>query len=45
MYFPCEEERQEFRAAIERAEKNIEEGRYHTQEEVDKIFREEFGIY
>lgn len=44
MYFQNEEERQEFRAAIERAEKNIAEGRYHTQEEVDKMFKEEFGI-
>ena len=45
MYFPNEEERLEFRAAIERAEKNIAEGNYYTQEEVDKIFREEFGIW
>ena len=44
MYFSCEEERLEFRAAIEKAEKNIAEGRYYTQEEVDKIFKEEFGI-
>ena len=44
MYFSCEEERIEFRAAIERAEKNIAEGNYYTQEEVDKIFKEEFGI-
>ena len=44
MYFSCEEERLEFRTAIERAEKNIAEGRYYTQEEVDKIFKEEFGI-
>ena len=44
MYFESEEERLEFRAAIERAEKNIAEGKYHTQEEVDKIFKEEFGI-
>jgi len=44
MYFPNEEERLEFRAAIERAEKNIAEGNYYTQEEVDKIFKEEFGI-
>ena len=44
MYFPNEEERLEFRATIERAEKNIAEGNYYTQEEVDKIFKEEFGI-
>lgn len=45
MYFSSEEERLEFRATIERAEKNIAEGNYYTQEEVDKIFKEEFGIY
>ena len=44
MYFANEEERLEFIAAIERAEKNIAEGNYYTQEEVDKIFKEEFGI-
>ena len=45
MYFQDEEERLEFRAAIDRAEKNIEKGNYYTQEEVDKIFKEEFGIW
>lgn len=44
MYFPDEEERLEFRAAIERAEKNIEEGNYYTQEEVEQILKKEFGI-
>ena len=42
MYFPDEEERLEFRAAIERAEKNIEEGNYYTQEEVEQILKKEF---
>lgn len=44
MYFPNEEERQGFRMAIERAEKNIAEGRYHTQEEVDEYFFKKYGI-
>lgn len=44
MYFPSEEERQEFRTAIERAEKNIEEGNYYTQEEVDEYFFKKYGI-
>ena len=44
MYFPNEEERQEFRMAIERAEKNIAEGNYYTQEEVEEILKNEFGI-
>ena len=44
MYFPSEEERLEFRSTIERAEKNIAEGRYHTQEDVDKYFFEKYGI-
>jgi len=44
MYFSCEEERKEFRKRIERAEKNIEEGRYHTQEEVDEYFFRKYGI-
>ena len=44
MYFPNEEERLEFRAAIERAEKEIAEGNYYTQEEVEEILKNEFGI-
>ena len=44
MYFPNEEERLEFRAAIESAEKNIAAGNYYTQEEVDEILKNEFGI-
>ena len=44
MFFSCEEERQEFRYRIARAEKNIEEGRYYTQEEVDEYFLKKYGI-
>ena len=44
MYFSSEEERLEFRAAIERAEKNIAEGNYYTQEEVEEILKNEYGI-
>ncbi len=44
MFFPCEEARLEFRERIARAEKNIEEGRYHTQEEVDQYFSIKYGI-
>ena len=41
MYFPSEEERLEFRAAIERAENDPIS---YTQEEVDEILYKEFGI-
>ena len=44
MYFPSEEERLEFRKRIAMAEKNIAEGRYHTQEEVDEYFWKKYGI-
>lgn len=44
MYFPCEEERLEFRERISQAEKNISEGNYYTQEEVEEILKNEFGI-
>ena len=44
MYFSSEEERLEFRAAIERAEKNIAEGHYYTQEEVDEYFFKKNGF-
>ncbi|MBQ2836266.1 MAG: hypothetical protein IJE68_05480 [Clostridia bacterium] len=44
MFFPCEEARLEFRERIARAEKNIAEGRYHTQEEVDEYFLKKYGI-
>ena len=44
MYFSSEEERLEFRATIERAEKNIAEGNYYTQEEVEEILKNEYGI-
>jgi len=41
MYFPNEEERLEFRAAIERAENDPVS---YTQEEVDEILYREYGI-
>ena len=41
MWFPCEEERQEFVAAIERAENDPIS---YTQEEVDEILYKEYGI-
>ena len=41
MYFESEEERQEFRERIDRAEKNPIS---YTQEEVDKYFFEKYGI-
>lgn len=41
MYFSNEEERLEFRAAIERAEKDPIS---YTQEEVDEILYREYGI-
>ena len=41
MYFPNEEERLEFRAAIERAENDPIS---YTQEEVDQYLWEQFGI-
>ena len=41
MYFSCEEERLEFRAAIERAENDPVS---YTQEEVDKYFFGKYGI-
>ena len=44
MNFKCEGERQAFRERIARAEKNIAEGRYHTQEEVDEYFFKKYGI-
>ena len=44
MFFPCEEARLEFRGAIEKAEKEIAEGNYYTQEEVEEILKNEFGI-
>ena len=44
MYFENEEERLEFRATIERAEKNIAEGHYYTQEEVDEYFLKKYGF-
>ena len=44
MYFESEEERLEFRLAIEKAEKNIAKGKYYTQEEVDKYFFKKYGF-
>ena len=44
MWFPCEEEKKEFRDRIARAERNIAEGRYYTQEEVDQYFYKKYGI-
>lgn len=44
MYFSCEEERKSFRERIERAEKNIAEGRFHMQEEVEEYFFKKYGI-
>lgn len=41
MYFSSEEERLEFRAAIERAENDPIS---YTQEEVDRYFFEKYGI-
>jgi len=41
MYFSCEEERLEFRAAIERAENDPVS---YTQEEVDEMLYREYGI-
>lgn len=41
MYFPNEEERLEFRAAIERAENDPIS---YTQEEVEEMFFREYGI-
>ena len=44
MYFQNEEERLEFRTAIEIAEKEIAKGNYYTQDEVEEILKNEFGI-
>ena len=41
MYFPNEEERLEFRAAIEKAENDPIS---YTQEEIDEILYREYGI-
>ena len=43
-WFSCEEERQHFIRAIENAEKDIEEGRTGTWEELIIEFEQEFGI-
>lgn len=44
MYFSGEEERKKFIERIAEAEKNITEGKYYTQEEVDEYFFKNYGI-
>lgn len=44
MYFSCEEERKKIIERIAEAEKNIAEGKYYTQEEVDEYFLKKYGI-
>lgn len=44
MWFSCEEDRKEFVNAIDIAEQNIKQGKYHTQEEVDEYFSKKYGI-
>lgn len=44
MYFSCEEERKKFIERIAESEKNIAEGKYYTQEEVDEYFLKKYGI-
>lgn len=44
MYFLGEEERKKFIERIAEAEKNITEGKYYTQEEVDEYFFKKYGI-
>lgn len=45
MFFSCEEAQKEFRARIERAEKNIEKGDYYTQKEMEEMLARDYGIY
>lgn len=44
MFFGSEEKRQQFLKRIAEAEKNIEEGKYYTAEEVEQYFKEKYGI-
>ena len=44
IFFLNEEERINFRKKITEAEKNILQGKYYTQYEVDKYFFEKYGI-
>lgn len=45
MFFSSEKARKEFQARIERAEKNIEEGNYYTQKEMEEMLARDYGIY
>lgn len=45
MFFSSEETKKEFRERIERAEKNIEEGNYYTQKEMEEMLAQDYGIY
>lgn len=45
MFFSSENARKEFRERIERAEKNIEEGNYYTQQEMEEMLAQNYGIY
>lgn len=44
MFFPCEKARRDFRRAIAEAEKDIEEGKVITQQEMEEYIEQEFGI-
>lgn len=44
MSFGSEEKRQQFLKRIAEAEKNIEDGKYYTAEEVEQYFKEKYGI-
>ena len=44
MYFGSEEKRQQFLKRIAEAEKNIEDGKYYTAEEVEQYFREKYEV-
>lgn len=45
MFFSSEKTKKEFRERIERAEKNIEEGNYYTQKEMEEMLAQDYGIY
>lgn len=44
MFFSSEETRKQFVGRIARAEKNIEEGKYYTQKEMEEMLAREYGI-
>jgi len=44
MYFGSEKKRQQFSKRIAEAEKNIKEGNFYSQEEVEAYFKEKYGI-